>query len=286
MSVAALSWARTVRTTRPLTPTQRLLLMLLADHAGSEGTCWPRHGTLAADMEVSVETVRVNLGVLRDLGLVTWERHVTPGRATLRENVYTLHLVPPRIMGAQPPDLGAAPPPTGGLAPTPTGGLREPSLEPSEEPHPPTPQPAAPPAGGQVARRRGDEVERVMSDYLDWRHGQVARQVMVRLRTQVADALGSGVPDAVVRQGLADWTAHGEHPSSLGAFIDSRARGRVPGQRPPRQSKVAQGLAVSAMLRAQEGQVVSGALWSPATVADATPAAALPTWALNLGAMP
>ena len=81
-----------------------------------------------------------------------------------------------------------------------------------------------------------------MSDYLNWRGGHVARQVMVKLRTQVADAITSGVPEPVVRQGLADWTEHGQSPISLASFIDGRARGRLPGQKVTR-SKTADMLA-------------------------------------------
>lgn len=196
------------------------------------GEAWPSRKAIATRAGASVDAIDRAVRWLVSEGWIAVEaRYSQEGDRT--SNRY-------RVYGSPRPQVAAeSPPPPSpnlreGVAAESLQELEALELEPVELDGSPSARP----------RARGDQVEQVMSDYLNWRGGHVARQVMVKLRTQVADAITSGIPEPVVRQGLADWTEHGQSPISLASFIDGRARGRLPGQKVTR-SKTADILAAA-----------------------------------------
>lgn len=68
MSLQAMDWA--LRTVQGITPTQKLILICLANHAGPEGTCWPSQNILSAYSGLSRETIYRNLSDLEKQGLI------------------------------------------------------------------------------------------------------------------------------------------------------------------------------------------------------------------------
>jgi DNA-binding MarR family transcriptional regulator len=96
MSAKAVGWAREVR---GLTVTEKLVLILLADHAnvhperyGSRQVAWPKQQMIADEMEVSSRTVLRAMAALEEKGLVSRERqHRDDG--SRRADLYTLNLL-------------------------------------------------------------------------------------------------------------------------------------------------------------------------------------------------
>jgi len=251
MSNAALTWARAQRPDTPLTPTQRIVLMILADVADDAGRCWPSHAALADELGCAVNakgearTVARALKALKDAGLVAWEDR--PGH---QSNLYRLALngaaAPSPVTGLAPSSESPAPSPKTGPepvapsseslpprhmtppAPSPKTGPKNPQ-EPSTEPTTAGGSALAPPPlGGSDLRKAADEV---MRRFVDWRDGQgqpIPREVARRLRTAVSDALGVGVDPELVAGGLWDWHERGRGPGSVMAFIEARGRGRPP----------------------------------------------------------
>lgn len=68
MSLQAMDWA--LRTVQGITPTQKLILICLANHAGPEGTCWPSQNIISAYSGLSRETIYRNLSDLEKQGLI------------------------------------------------------------------------------------------------------------------------------------------------------------------------------------------------------------------------
>lgn len=81
-------------------PAAKIILILLADRADEDHSCWPSQARLAEESEQSVATVRRHLRVLEDRGLVRTERRMVPGqkRAT---NRYVLAVDGVRADGAE-----------------------------------------------------------------------------------------------------------------------------------------------------------------------------------------
>ena len=67
MSFHAMSWAAKAKTQ---TPTQKLILLLLADRAGDNGICWPSIDRIAEDACVSDRCVIENVKKLAALGFI------------------------------------------------------------------------------------------------------------------------------------------------------------------------------------------------------------------------
>lgn len=79
MSAAASRWAWAVR---DITPTQKLVLVCLADHAGKDGgNCFPAIARVASECCLSERAVQYAMRQLAELGLMTAEPR--PGRSTL-----------------------------------------------------------------------------------------------------------------------------------------------------------------------------------------------------------
>jgi hypothetical protein len=85
MSVKAVGWAFEQR----LPPTQKIVLLALADFAGERHECWPSMETLAKMASLTSRSVRSTIRALEDLGLVTTQVRVRPN-GSQTSNVYTL----------------------------------------------------------------------------------------------------------------------------------------------------------------------------------------------------
>lgn len=114
---------------RGLTPTQKLVLIGIANHDG-DGGAWPSIATLANYAECSTRQVQRAIAELVDLGLV--ERHINEGgtkamRDHTRPNLYVLHLTDP-LTPVSPPDLDVTPPPDLDVTPPVTPVSPEPSF--------------------------------------------------------------------------------------------------------------------------------------------------------------
>lgn len=68
MSLQAMDWA--LRKVRGLSPTQKLILICLGNHAGPDGTCWPSQSVISEYTELSRETIYRNLSDLEKRGLI------------------------------------------------------------------------------------------------------------------------------------------------------------------------------------------------------------------------
>ncbi len=67
---------RTARTIKTESPTQKLILLVLASHAGADGSCWPSYKRLMSESGFTSEsTITDALHYLRDtLKIVTWRK--------------------------------------------------------------------------------------------------------------------------------------------------------------------------------------------------------------------
>ena len=87
MSLDAIQWA--LRTEAP-SAAAKLVLIVLADFADERGECWPTIPKLLAATQLSEESVRDQIGKLRDSGLIT-DR---PGTINRQKRIVTLALRP------------------------------------------------------------------------------------------------------------------------------------------------------------------------------------------------
>lgn len=67
MSIRAMQWAWRQST---LSPSERLVLLALCDHAGEDGECWPTTGRLAEKCGLSKQSVQRHLTALADRRLI------------------------------------------------------------------------------------------------------------------------------------------------------------------------------------------------------------------------
>lgn len=146
MSTRAVAWALDSRSTGPLDPATRLVLVTLADHAHADGTsAFPSKRTISERIDVSERTVQRHLRTLEELGLIT------PGDARLvdhiphyaRPNVWNLALTRPGD-NLTPGDTGG---PTGshsGYGPGVTGDSQTKNIT-NPRTDPPNPPPLAAP---------------------------------------------------------------------------------------------------------------------------------------------
>lgn len=97
-----------------LTPTQKLILLALADNASDEGVCWPSITTLSRKSSLARSTVAEQLNDLEQLKLIVRDR----GNSH-RSTVYTVSLI-----GS--PPAGLVRQPDGGSPPRGLGVVRQP----------------------------------------------------------------------------------------------------------------------------------------------------------------
>lgn len=89
MSVRAMSWAWSTPTD---TPSERLVLLALADHAGEDGECWPGSASLAAKTGLSEGSVRRYITRLDERGILEKVERRRRKDGTLGTWIYRLRL--------------------------------------------------------------------------------------------------------------------------------------------------------------------------------------------------
>ena len=94
MSLMLLSMARK---TRGLSPTTKLVLMLICDHADQDHRCWPSVRLLAEDVGITPRNIQKHIATLEELGVLV--KDLRPGTT----NMFTL------VVPAQTPDVGDTP---------------------------------------------------------------------------------------------------------------------------------------------------------------------------------
>lgn len=86
-----------------------------------------------------------------------------------------------------------------------------------------------------------ETAQTVLGAYIDWRRARgvngIDRRTTGILAKQLGEAFAGGHPPDIIRLGLADWDASDTHPSTLGSFIDTRARGGQPRAGPGRDRR-------------------------------------------------
>lgn len=83
----------------------KMIYLILSSYVGKHGDVWPSHKTIAEDVGLSVSTVKRQLRVLRDRGLVRWTNHLAPGTECKTVNRYeliTATAIPQQLPIAQP----------------------------------------------------------------------------------------------------------------------------------------------------------------------------------------
>jgi hypothetical protein len=123
-----------------LTPTQKLVLLRLADMANDEGVCWPSYARIGAECEIEVRSVRRIVQRLELLELVKREERFN--KAGLQTSNWLVISLPeeaqptrtggsaPRTGQSSPPGPASPPHPDRRVLPTRTGGSSEPLTEP------------------------------------------------------------------------------------------------------------------------------------------------------------
>jgi len=88
---------------------------------------------------------------------------------------------------------------------------------------------ASPHVALAIAEPPAETAQTVLGAYIDWRRSRGVNGIDGRtkgmLARQLREAFDGGHPPEIIRLGLADWDASDTHPSALGSFIDTRARG-------------------------------------------------------------
>jgi hypothetical protein len=131
-----------------LTPSQKLVLISLADQANDEGVCWPSVKTLGVRTCLSERAIRDALRSLEEVGLLQTDQRegrssyytVTPANGAPRQ------MPPPSPAAGAPPPRQQVPAPPANAAPI---TINEPSVEPprNQEPSAPTAPRPVPPSG-------------------------------------------------------------------------------------------------------------------------------------------
>ena len=97
MSLKAMSWALHTKTLIiddseiEVTPTQKLILVVLGDHADIEGRCFPSHNRLSLLVGIGVQAIRKNLARLESGGLLVREIRFRPD-GSQTSNSYKLQI--------------------------------------------------------------------------------------------------------------------------------------------------------------------------------------------------
>jgi predicted transcriptional regulator len=121
-----------IEAVRGLRPSERLVLLVLANYADAQkATCWPSLGRLAEQCEVRVETVRRALKRLEEIGLVIRTERYDPAGGQ-PSNLYTLDFstttdrdeggLAKKERGGGTPDGGSSPASDAGGGGAPDGG--------------------------------------------------------------------------------------------------------------------------------------------------------------------
>lgn len=135
MSVQAVDWA--LRLVQGISPTQKLILICLANHAGPDGRCWPAQETLSEYSGLARQTINRTLSDLEQGGFIQSSRRKDEAGRDLSK-VYRLNMAKTR--GVSESDTGVSegdrechPGRQGGVSESDTKQQQEPSLEPSKK---------------------------------------------------------------------------------------------------------------------------------------------------------
>jgi hypothetical protein len=210
MSVESISAALNLSDDR-LTPTDRLLLVGIANHDG-DGGAWPSMATLARYCGIEIRSVRKRLAFIEELGYVRREVGAggtarTPDHS--RPTLYHLNLrapVPqdtPGPTGPPPPVAQAPSPPVPQALPPRSSRTPEPSCEPSVEPSSGRDAPSAP----FWTEERGRQFEEFWVMY-----GRVGPRLKARECWMRAVKAGAD-PDAILN-GLEAWVSYWKTPNA------------------------------------------------------------------------
>lgn len=135
MSVRAINDAYRVKAG---SPSSKMVLLALANHAGEDSKCWPSISKLETETELHANTVRRSLRDLERRGLISREERYSPGTRCRISDLYTLHLSLRHATTSSHHGTTSSHHATTKVLPpcnegTPTmGGTSKPSIEPSE----------------------------------------------------------------------------------------------------------------------------------------------------------
>lgn len=116
MSVSLVKWA--IR--QQLTATQKLVLIVLAEHGGAKGECYPGQELLARETSLSQRAVRDSIRVLREAGLIDVKRRTyCAGGSTSNFYTFNTDVLIESLAPEEDPDgqTGQAPGASSGQAP-------------------------------------------------------------------------------------------------------------------------------------------------------------------------
>lgn len=242
MSIEAMTWARKVK---GLTPTQKLLLLLLADHAsqqdgyGEDFVCWPKQELLAADANVSKRTVIRSLAEMEELGLIERRRrHRSDGSRAADLYVCNLDVSGDRRQGdrlsgdtddaskvtlVSPQETKEEPKEVLPLAP-----LARRSDDDEVHQFALIAEPLTPSVPQKRSRPATPERKGVLPEYIVWRReqgaGPMPQTTIARIGKIIKEAIASGISEATIAAALRQWHERGRSPASLPTFIDGEAR--------------------------------------------------------------
>jgi hypothetical protein len=198
MSVESISAALNLSDDR-LTPTDRLLLVGIANHDG-DGGAWPSVATLARYCGISVRGVQKRLEHVEALGYVTREANAGGSAKCpphLRPSLYHLNLRAPGELEGTPPPVAQGTPPG-----EPQGTrtvLPEPSVEPSSS--------SGAPSAPWWTEERGRQFEEFWVMY-----GRVGPRLKAR-ECWMRAVKGGADPDAILN-GLEAWVSYWKTPNA------------------------------------------------------------------------
>jgi len=115
MSIRASNWAWNLLGEVELSDGQKLILLRLADHADTEGLCWPGNASIATTLGCSERTVERAKARLRELGLVATEPRLLDDGKGRKTDAIQLRIDQPDTgvgMGQDQPDTRDATNPT------------------------------------------------------------------------------------------------------------------------------------------------------------------------------
>jgi len=211
MSIAqmTLAWRLNV------SPTQKLVLLSLADNASDPGECYPSIAQIVSRTCLSERAVRQAIRALEDMGAIHSEKRrgtSTVYFLTLSEVIETQaprHDVPPRGAGDAPQsddpgnDTPAADAPQG-------GSTCPPAADAPRQQMPPTPAADAPPPRHDVPPRGAGDAPKPSLNHQLNRHGTVkpSSRASTKPGADRDTLLAMPLPDWLPMQSWADWVDH------------------------------------------------------------------------------
>lgn len=194
----------------------RVLVALARDARDETRQAMPGHELLALRGNCSIRNVRRALAGLAARGLIKQTAGSAPGRRAVYE------ILP---MAAATPDNKVA----GERRTEPHQRRTETARTADNKVATPRFKPLvhSPSSGARTAQT-------IIAAFIDWdrdQGGQLTRRTINQLARHIGDLLAEGIEDKHIRQGLADWRARNQHPSTLHSFVDAAMNGHHPKSR-------------------------------------------------------